>query len=170
MKRWLKRIRGALGMGLIWAAAWGSAGMIFLSGLLVFGTAPVGVGLTTAIANSALLALAGLIGGAAFSVVLGITEGRRRFDEMSLPVFAGIGGTVGGLLAVVLSLSTGGPFTITLVGSLGTGAVFLLGAASAAGSLALARRADDRELLEHGADVADIGLTEEEKRELLLGK
>ena len=39
----------------------------------------------------------------------------------------------------------------------------LLGASSAAGSLALARRADDRELLEHGADVADTGLTEEEK-------
>jgi hypothetical protein len=43
----------------------------------------------------------------------------------------------------------------------------LLGAGSAAGSLALARRADDRELLEHGADDADIGLTEEEKLELL---
>ena len=40
---------------------------------------------------------------------------------------------------------------------------------SRSGSLALARRADDRELLEHGADVADIGLTEEEKRELLTG-
>ncbi len=99
MKKWLKRIRGALGMGLIWAAAWGSVGMIFLSGLLVFGTAPVGVGLATAIANSALLALAGLIGGAAFSVVLGITEGRRRFDEMSLPRFAGWG-AVGGSCAV----------------------------------------------------------------------
>ena len=61
------------------------------------------------------------------------------------------------------------PVTLTLVGLLRTGAVFLLGAGSAAGSLALARRADDRELLEHGADVADIGLTEEEKRELLAG-
>ena len=38
---------------------------------------------------------------------------------------------------------------------------------SAAGSPALARRADDRELLDAGADIADIGLTEEEKRELL---
>ncbi len=45
----------------------------------------------------------------------------------------------------------------------------LLGAGSAAGSLALARRADDREVLDAGADVADIGLTEEEKRELLTG-
>jgi hypothetical protein len=54
--------------------------------------------------------------------------------------------------------------------SLGTySVVTLLGAGSAAGSLALARRTDDQELLEHGADVADIGLTEEEKRELLAG-
>ena len=45
--------------------------------------------------------------------------------------------------------------------------ITLLGAGSASGSLALARRADDRELLDAGADFDDIGLTEEEKRELL---
>ncbi len=45
----------------------------------------------------------------------------------------------------------------------------LLGAGSAAGSLALARKADDRELLDAGADVAEVGLTKEEKRELLGG-
>ena len=85
---------------------------------------------------------------------------------MSLRVFGGIGGTVGGL-GWWFFLSTGGPVTL---GSLAMASfVFLLGAGSAAGSLALARRADDRELLEHGADVADIGLTEEEKRELLTG-
>ncbi len=82
MKKWLKRIRGALGMGLIWAAAWGGASMIFLSGLVVFGAPPVGVGLATAVANSVLLAAAGLIGGTAFSAVLGIPEGRRCVDEM----------------------------------------------------------------------------------------
>ncbi len=171
MKKWLRRIRGAVGMGLIWAAAWFGAGVIFLSGLLVFGSPPVGTGLVAVIvmANSVLLAVFGFVGGTAFSVILGIAEGRRRFDEMSLPVFAGIGGTVGGLLASVVSLSTGGPFTLSLVGVSGIGAVFLLGAGSAAGSLALARRADDRELLEHGEDVADIGLTEEEKHALLLG-
>ena len=47
------------------------------------------------------------------------------------------------------------------------GVATLLGAGSSAGSLALARRADDRELLDAGGDVDDIGLTEEEKRELL---
>ena len=45
----------------------------------------------------------------------------------------------------------------------------LMGAGSAAGSLALARSAYDGKLLDAGADVADIALTEEEKRELLAG-
>ena len=166
MKKWLKRIRGALGMGLTWATAWFGVGMIFLSALVVFGTPPAGIGLAAVVANSVLLAVAGFIGGATFSVVLGITEGRRRFDEMSLRRFA-FWGAVGGLLVSMPLSWVGGA---TLAEALGVGYVItLLGAGSAAGSLALARRADDRELLEHGEDVADIGLTEEEKRELLAG-
>ena len=55
----------------------------------------------------------------------------------------------------------------TLVTVIVASGVALMGAGSAAGSLALARRADDRELLDAGADNDDIGLTEEEKRELL---
>ena len=43
------------------------------------------------------------------------------------------------------------------------------GAGSAAGSLALARRAEDRELLETSEDVAEVGLSEGEARELLGG-
>ncbi len=155
MKKWLKRIRGVVGTALTWAAAWFGVGA-FIG--LVGGVGPVALAISWA--------QIGFVGGAIFSTVLGITEGRRRFDEMSLRVFAGIGGTVGGLLAV-LFFSAGGPFSL---GSLAMASfVFLLGAGSAAGSLALARRADDRELLEHGADVADIGLTEVEKRELLTG-
>ncbi len=155
MKKWLKRIRGAVGLGLAWAAAWFGVGALI--GL---------VGGLGAVALAISWAQIGFVGGIIFSTLLGISLGRRRFDEMSLPVFAGIGGAVGGIIAVVLGLNTVGPDTLTLFR---TGAVFLLGAGSAAGSLALARRADDRELLEHGADVADIGLTEEEKRELLTG-
>ena len=43
----------------------------------------------------------------------------------------------------------------------------MLGASCAVGSLALARRADDQELLQSGEEAAEIGLTEEEKRQLL---
>jgi hypothetical protein len=78
----------------------------------------------------------GFINGASFAAVLRIVEGRRRFDEMSLWRFAGLG-AVGGL---VVSLLTGGGFVVAFT---------VLGAGSAAGSLALARRADDP-LLEPG--------------------
>ena len=43
------------------------------------------------------------------------------------------------------------------------------GAGSAAGSLALARSAEDRELLEASEDVDEVGLSEGEARELLGG-
>jgi hypothetical protein len=51
------------------------------------------------------------------------------------------------------------------------GPVFALaGAGSAAGSLALARRGEERELLDVSAEVAEVGLTEDEAKELLDGK
>ncbi len=151
MKKWLKRIRGAFGMGLTWAAVWGGVGAI--AGLVA------GVG---AVAPAISGALFGFIGGAIFSTVLGIAEGRRRFDEMSLWRFAGWG-AVGGLTMAVALVGE-----ITLANFVLNGFVYaLLGAGCASGSLALARRTDDRELLDAGADVADIGLTEEEKHELL---
>ncbi len=153
MKKWLKRIRGALGIGLTWAAVWGGFG--FILALVVGGIRGDPFAL---LGDSVFYAAMGFIGGAIFSTVLGIAEGRRRFDEMSLWRFAGWG-LAGGLLVPML----------LGVEWLFVGLYTLLGAGSAAGSLALARRADDRELLEHGADVADIGLTEEEKRELLAG-
>ena len=118
----------------------------------------------------------GFVGGVALAAVLGMTEGRRRFDQMSLSRFAGWG-ALGGLLLSAFK-NTIGYFLVDVLGSIGVpsftvttaisaGIVTLLGAGSAAGSLALARRVDDRELLEAGADVADIGLSKEEKRELL---
>ena len=76
-------------------------------------------------------------------------------------------GALAPLLLIVPSAFSGGVFNPD--GLIAVGLLALLGAGSAAGSLALARMADDGELLDAGADVADIGLTEEEKRELLTG-
>ena len=157
MKRWLRRIRGAFGTALTWATAWAVVGATLgLTG------ANSGRGIAASIVDGFIgWAILGFISGAFFSVVLGIAEGRRRLDEMSLSRFAAWGALGGLLLGTVLFAMYGdGNWAMGLVGT-------LLGAGSAAGSLALARRADDRELLEHGADVADIGLTAEEKRQLL---
>ena len=163
MKKWLRRIRGVIGSAFTWAAVWGGVAFILsLAGF--FGTATFSIYVIFA----TLWAKVGLVGGGIFSLVLGIAERRRTFDEMSLPRF-GIWGGVGGFLLSLLWVYGAGPAP-TLAEIMSTGVLMgLMGGGSAAGSLALARRADDRQLLDAGADVADIGLTEEEKRELLLG-
>ena len=140
MRKWLRRIRGAIGMGLIWATTWFGAGLILL---LV-----VGVGAAD-VPFPLFFGLLGFLAGVTFSGILGIVEGRRSFDQMSLPRFAAWGGVGGFLLSVVMAVGFGGD-AFPVLGPLFT----LSGAGCAAGSLALARRAKDRELLDAGADVA----------------
>lgn len=170
MKNWLRRIRGALGMGLTWAAVGFLAGM----GMeLVHNLWPNPLGSAVDIWPAA-LAYPGFLGGVAFSAVLGIAGGRRRFDELSLPGVAAWG-ALGGLLvslipAAMVALGWATPnvplwqITIALLGPFTLG-----GAIAASGSLALARMAEDRELVTDGRDLANAGLTEEEERELLGG-
>ena len=164
MKKWLRRIRGTVGIALTWAAGWSLIGAIVgfvnLSGL--------GGGLLVTAVSALFYAASGFLCGAAFSVVLGITEGRRRFDQMSFLRFAGWGAVAGFLAAgLVVSISVALGWTPSAISTLGI--VGLLGAGSAGGSLALARRAEDREFLEAAEDLANAGLTENETRELLGG-
>ncbi len=121
MKRWLKRIRGSLGMGLTWAAVGFGVGAV----LELLSGAPVNGALFE---NALQAAVMGFINGVAFSVVLRIAQGRRTFEEMSLWRFAGWGG--GGSLC-----------HCSRVGA-SSSSLTLLGAGCAAGSLAVARRAD----------------------------
>ena len=166
MKTWARRIRGAIGMGLTWAAAWFGAGMVMLLGLvLVTGTGPE---------NPFPVGFAGFgfVAGVAFSGFLGLADGRRRFDQMSLPRFAGWGAAGGFLLSAifvaVMALAQDPAFLWNLVV---LGPVFAVaGAGSAAAALVLARRAEDRELLDANQDVADVGLTKKEAGELLSGE
>ena len=150
MKKWLQRIRGALG-GLTWAAGWGVLGAI-LALIGVFGALG---SLPDHLAFAGFFAVFGFLAGATFSGVLGIAGRRRRFDEMSLPRFAAWG-ALGGLLLTVFML----PSMFTLANVVAFSVVTLLAAASAAGSLALARRAEDRDLLEAGEEA--LGLLEGE--------
>lgn len=153
MRKWLRRIRGAIGMGLIWALTWFGAGLILL---LV-----VGVGAAD-VPFPLFFGLLGFLAGVTFSGILGIVEGRRRFDQMSLPRFAAWGGVGGFLLSIVLAVALGGDAFPVL------GPIFALsGAGCAAGSLALARRAEARELLNAGADVSGRG--KDEAREIIGG-
>jgi hypothetical protein len=144
-------------MGLTWAVAWFGAGLILL---LI-----VGVGAAD-VPFPLFFALLGFLAGVTFSGVLGIVEGRRRFDQMSLPRFAAWGALGGLLLSGFFAWAAGlrGEFLVL-------GPVFALsGAGCAAGSLALARRAEDREFLDASADVGEAGLAEDEARELRGGE
>jgi hypothetical protein len=86
----------------------------------------------------------GFVCGTIFSVVLRLTEGRRKFDELTLPRFATWGGIAGLLLGGLAAMTTfAGPGLQPLSDAIATGVAALLGAGSAAGSLAIARHAED---------------------------
>jgi hypothetical protein len=151
-------------MGLTWAVAHFGVGVAVALANWQFGVDAFGNGFTWLAYNSLLSAATGFVCGTAFSAVLGIAEGRRRFDQMSMPRFA-IWGAVGGAVVAGALTATLGWGTPSLLANLSI--LSLLGAGCAAGSLALARVADDRELLDAGSEVADVGLTDGEVRELL---
>ncbi len=151
MGKWLRRIRGAIGMGFTWAVAWSVGGMLVTLGfVLSTGSRPD--------APFPLLAgFFGFIAGVIFSGALGLLEGRRGFDQLTLKRFAAWGAAGGFLLSaifvtlVALNGELSFFWNLLLVGPVFAAA----GGGSAAGSLALARRAQDRALL--GATGNELG-------------
>jgi hypothetical protein len=153
MRTWLQRIRGAIGIGVTWAAAWFAAGVVprWVFGINTDAPLPLVFGLF------------GLIAGLVFSAVLMMTERRRSFEQMSLPRFAGWG-AMGGLLLSAF---------VAMAGSLGWGDALVLAptlaiasAVCATGSLAIAKRAARRELPGTGGTTAEAELRDHEKPEL----
>jgi len=144
-----------MGIGLTWAFAWFSAGMALL---LIVGPEAADVPFPLG------FALLGFLSGVSFSGALGLFAGRRRFDQMSLPRFAVLGA------AGAVALATG----FVLIAGIGVQAMLVLGpvfgiagATCAAGTLALARMAENQETLAAGSSADEIGLTDAERRELL---
>lgn len=154
MPKWLQRIRGALGTALTWAAAWAPLGAV--AGVVLHATLPAGpLEMGAVVARNVLtFAALGFVGGAIFAPLLQWTEGHRHFHQLSLRRFA-VWGAIGGLCLGGIAVMAGlwgaglGPVGVGMVG-----AAVLLGAGSASGSLALARRAKDRGLLDRGAAVS----------------
>lgn len=164
MRDWIRRIKGTLGMGLTWAAGWMPIGAIFGLALWVVGLDPLGPGQIWW--GAKLFGVLGFFGGSIFSAVLRLAEGRRRFDQLSLPRFAVWGGVGGLLLGGLALIAMGGP-ALKMFDLVGLSVTTLLGSASAAGTLAIARRAEDQELLAASTDVAEVGVTEQETKQLL---
>lgn len=151
MGKWLRRLRGAIGMGFVWGLAWGIGGlMIGVASILLPGL-PWDAVFEVFDAPLPALALPGFVGGGFFSLVLSTAGRRRRFSELSLGKFA-LYGAVGGVLLTLfpLGLAAVGLATIkpgALIPILFAGIpIAVLSAGSAVGSLMIARRGEDRQL------------------------
>jgi peptidoglycan/LPS O-acetylase OafA/YrhL len=140
MKKWLQRIRGAIGIGIAWAAAWSGAGFVLavVTGFKADAPFPL------------IFGVLGFFAGIIFSAFLALTEGRRRFDQMSLPRFAAWGAGGGLLLAAVFAkaASLGWGDVVAIVPTFAVAC-----AICASGSLALARRAGRQELPDIRGDI-----------------
>src|SRR5215213_4308128 len=96
MRKWPGRIRGAIGMGITWAAAWSAVGLVprWVFGFNADAPFPL------------IFGVLGFAAGVTFSGLLVLTEGRRSFDQMSLPRFAGWGAMGGLLLSALFAKAT----------------------------------------------------------------
>jgi hypothetical protein len=154
MGKWLRRIRGAIGMGITWGVAWG-----------VVGSVPRWLfGFNTDVPFPLVFGVLGFIAGVIFSGLLMLTEGRRGFDEMTLPRFAAWGAMGGFLLSAIFTRAA----SLGWADALAIAPTFAVACAiCASGSLALARRAGMRELPDNRGDTAEAELGDREKRKLL---
>ena len=84
MSGWGRRIRGAVGMGLCWAAGWPIGGVLIGVTSNLLPGLPWDAFFEVFDAPLPALAIPGFFGGALFSIVLGIAGRRRRFSEMSV--------------------------------------------------------------------------------------
>ena len=132
-------------MGLTWAVEWALGGLLIGISSNLLPRLPWHLFFDVFDAPLPTLAIPGFFGGVFFSVVLGTAGRKRRFRELSLPVFAAWG-AVGGLLLTLF------PFALNAVGLADlsasswklfgaiAGPFVLLSTTSACVSLALARR------------------------------
>lgn len=165
MNKGLRRIRGAVATGLTWAAGWAVGGLLIGASSLVLPFLPWDTFFEVFDAPLPALAIPGFFGGVIFSIVLGFAGRGRKFDELSVPQFAAWG-ALGGLLLSLLPAAMVGVGLANLDSEGGamwrsiaviSGPFILLSAISAAGSLILARRAQNREMLEAKSQ---LGLSE----------
>ncbi len=147
MNGFLRRLRGVICTGLTWAVGWAGvyAGLLALAGLDPLNPTFI---LRAALNNG----IAGFVAGGSFAVILSVAERRHQLEDLSLKR-VGVWGALGGLVVVgLLGVLSGAFFWEEAL----FGAFF--GAASASGSVALAKRAGGAKQLE-GSD-EDPGLLE----------
>lgn len=155
MTKWGRRIRAAVGMGLIWGVVWSAAGFVLARVPGFYSDLPFAI----------LFAPLGVIAGIIFSGILVGIEGRRGFERASISRFAGWGAASGLLLSGIVVAGA------ALRGEALWGEFLLFGpplalasAVCAASALAVARRAERRELTGDSAHQTRAELTEDDTR------
>jgi predicted Kef-type K+ transport protein len=143
LKQWGRRIRAAIGMGLTWGVVWSGAGALLARVPGFYSDLPFAL----------LFAPLGVVTGIIFSGILVVVERRRRFDRVSIPGFAASGALSGLLLSGIFAVAA------ALRGQSAWGEFLVFGppltmasAVCAAGSLAMARRAERQELRGRSGD------------------
>jgi hypothetical protein len=138
MKGFLRRLRGIIGTGLIWAVGW--AGLYCVSVLLklAFGVEIPWDLLPLLWQGSLHVGVEGFVAGSVFGVLLSVLERHTKLEDLSfrrIAVWGGIGG-----LAFAVTL---GPAYLQPV-------IFftLMGVGSATGAVALAKRGSEPKLIE----------------------
>ncbi|HEX7022180.1 MAG TPA: hypothetical protein VF171_04935 [Trueperaceae bacterium] len=147
----MRRLRGAVGMGVTWAIGWALVGIGIGVASVLLPFLPWQAFFNVFDAPLPALALPGFIGGVMFSLVLSVAARRRTFDQLSLAQ-VGAWGAAGGLLLslvpatmVALGLASmgpgAGPLQLTALISL---PLMLLSAGSAMATLRLAQASAGR--------------------------
>lgn len=167
-----RTLRAVLRTALVWSGAWALAGGAIAAALTLFDPGPaieslperLGMTVFAGVVWGVRFGLAGAVIGALFSTVIRLGYRGRRLADIDPVRFALLGAVVGGVgvplfLQTMNVLTDGRPIAWSLVTDDAVWAT-VFGAAVAAGSIMLARRADrlppggHREQLEHGDGVS----------------
>ena len=137
MPRWLRVVRGMIGMGLTFSAGVGVVASMIAGLVWLLAGSEVGRDVIRLVIASSIWAFPI---GVAFSGVMTMTARGRRFDKLSLPRFAALGAGAGLLLFGVLAINAWDSWSVTT--AIANATLFvLLGGGSATATLMLARRA-----------------------------
>ncbi len=134
LRKLAKTIRGMLGVGLTWGVAWAALGALLGWTVLLLRPQDIDAGESPG-RIAAILGIAGLISGAGFALALSLLERGRTLRDVSLARVA-LWGATGGAIVPLLSSVPESQMLWTCP----------LGAGLAAGSVAIARRAERKAL------------------------
>lgn len=158
---WGRTLRGLAGNAVVWGLGWGAAALAVLTGRLLLGLAPEGIGFLDGVGMAIRIGVMGGIASVVFAGVMRLFYRGRRLRDLSVARFTLVGGVVTGLFVPLFMetmsvLSGGGLVPWSLVrGDILFSTLF--GAAAAGGSLWLAQRAEGLGAGEEEPDLLDSG-------------